>query len=81
MKIETFYYNCDEPFFFKLKLYKHLCEKYIKNFSATKFNLIDIKLLINFKKSKSHFVVVEISRIMKFIVFIFDQDFKFDFKS
>ena len=81
MKIEIFYRNCDESFSFKSKLYKHLYERCVKNSSAQKFNLFITKLFINLKKSKSHFVVVGISRVMKFIVFTFNQDFEFDFKS
>ena len=68
MKIETFCRNCNESFPFKSKLHKHLCEKCV----IKKLSLIVTKLFINFKKSKSHFIIIEILRIMKFIIFIFD---------
>ena len=58
---------------------------YIKNISKKnsrkKFNLVVIKLFINFKKSKFYFVIIEIFRIIKSIIFTFKQNFKFKFKN
>ena len=70
--------------FFVTKLlinFKESKSHFIKNFFIQKSNLFATKLFINFKKSKSHFIIVEILRIMKFIIFIFDQDFEFDFRN